>query len=250
MIDLEALLEKPAQRIANFWQKHVITILLLLIFNLLIVVILMSITLAVSIEKEDTHTLAIEFEPSPESEKATYQEKDEALYSAAKIRNIAVNVMHEKQLNAGLSDDKNTNAQEIYEEMQRIRSEIAANRANTPPELTNSFGDVDMSTPTQLENKQAVYQGPSVLNYYLDERTPVHLPVPAYQCETGGIVVVIIHVNKTGAVINAGINKQESHNSECLQTAALRAALQSRFDASPKAPDLQVGLITYQFVKQ
>lgn len=255
MIDLEELLEEPAQRFVNFWRRHVVSILLILIFNVLIIIVLMSLSLRTYLPDE-LHPVAIEFnDPTAREElEKLYKEYEELLQTknTAPIRNIAVDATQAHQLNAGLSDDKHANANEIYDEMNRLRAELAEYKeAREQRENNNMNGEVDVPVePPAPTKKDNLYQGPSVLSYVLDGRTSVSLPVPAYRCQGGGIVVVIIHVNKTGAVINAGINKQESQNSECLYEAALKAAYRSHFNASADAPDLQVGMITYQFVRQ
>lgn len=255
MIDLEELLEQPAQRFVNFWRKHLVSILLILIFNTLIVILLMAMRLSTYRTDEHQQPVAIEFDdPSERQElEKLYKEYQELIQAknTAPIRNIAVDATQPNQLNAGLSDDKHVNANEIYDEMNRLRNELAQYKEEREQRENSKNGDVEIPdespTPTKNDN---LYQGPSVLSYVLEERSPVTLPVPAYRCQTSGIVVVIIHVNKTGAVINAGINKPESQNSECLYEAALKAAYRSRFNASAHAPELQVGMITYQFVRQ
>ena len=255
MIDLEELLEEPAERFVNFWRKHAVSILLILIFNVLIVIVLMSMSLRTYLPSE-MRPVAIEFDdPSArEALEKLYKEYEELVQAnnTAPIRNIVVDATKAHELNAGLADDKHANANEIYDEMSRLRAELAEYKeAREQRENNATQGEVDLPPTTQPPTKKDnLYQGPSVLSYVLDGRSSVALPVPAYRCQTGGIVVVIIHVNKTGAVINAGINKQESQESECLHEAALKAAYRSRFNASPDAPELQVGMITYQFVRQ
>ena len=68
MIDLEELLEEPAERFVNFWRKHAVSILLILIFNVLIMIILMSMSLRTYLPTE-VHPIAIEFDdPSTREE--------------------------------------------------------------------------------------------------------------------------------------------------------------------------------------
>jgi len=254
MIDLEELLEEPAERLVNFLRKHVISILVLIIFNVLIVIILMSISLR-TYSRSELSPIAIELDdPEARTELDKLFEEYEELLRAnnnAPLRNIAVDATRPQELNAGLADDKHQNANEIYEEMNRMRAKIDEYKQAQQNDNNTTHGEVAIPTePPAPEKAENLYQGPTVLSYVLDERTPVSLPVPAYRCQGDGIVIVIIHVNKTGAVVNAGINKYESQDSQCLQEAALRAAFRSRFNASPNAPDLQVGQITYQFVRQ
>lgn len=252
MLDLEQLLEIPAQRFVNFWHKHAITILLILIFNVLIAIGLMSWHLRTdSPPLESSLTLDFEDLEAIKELERLRKEYDEQLAAAgAPIRNIVVNSRESKELDGGLADDKHRNAYDIYEEMHRLR---AAQAENNTTDTHTSDGDepVEEVTAPKAAPTDKLYNGPTVLSYILDNRTPLALPIPAYQCLYGGVVVVIIHVNRQGKVIRAGINTHTSgSSSECLHQAALRAAYSSRFTARNEAPEIQVGEITYQFVQQ
>jgi len=250
MRDLEQLLEIPAQRFVNFWHKHAITILLILIFNVLIAIGLMSWHLRTDAPPIET-ALTLDFEDQEavkELERLT-EEYNELLNNNLPIRNITVNAHAPKELDGGLADDKHRNAYDIYDEMHRLRAAQAENNSiEKPSDGEEPVENIAAPTPPPPDKR---YQGPTVLSYILDNRTPLALPIPAYQCLYGGVVVVIIHVNRQGKVIRAGINTHTSESSsECLHQAALRAAYSSRFTARNEAPEIQVGEITYQFVQQ
>lgn len=251
MRDLEQLLEIPAQRFVNFWHKHAITILLILIFNVLIAIGLMSWHLRTdSPPPESSLTLDFEDLEAIKELEQLRKEYDEQLAAAgAPIRNIVVNSRESKELDGGLADDKHRNAYDIYDEMHRLRAAQAENNSiEKTSEGEEPVENIAAPTPPPPDKR---YQGPTVLSYILDNRTPLALPIPAYQCLYGGVVVVIIHVNRQGKVIRAGINTHTSgSSSECLHQAALRAAYSSRFTARNEAPEIQVGEITYQFVQQ
>ena len=256
MRDLEELLEAPAERIAAFGRRHGVTILAILVLNMVIIVGLMSVSLVTKVAHEEPITLDFEDPEAARELEKSYQEYEEMLRAQppSALRNIAVNVNatapDESQLNAALSDDKHTNAQEIYEEMQRARAALSETRLTQqdPPR----GGDEDVPAPPTLTQETKVYKGPSVLNYELLGRTKVTLPVPAYKCRLGGVVAVTIWVNKTGAVVRAEVemSRVPDADRQCLHDAALEAASRSRFNASPSAPDPQQGHITYQFVPQ
>lgn len=76
------------------------------------------------------------------------------------------------------------------------------------------------------------------------------LPVPAYQCKSGGPVVAIIAVDRAGRVVKATIDEGLSSPDPCLQEAAIAAALRSYFDVADGAPNPQTGSISYLFVPQ
>ena len=72
------------------------------------------------------------------------------------------------------------------------------------------------------------------------------LPVPAYNTQEEGRVVVTITVAPNGRVVNADINKRTNTTSAALRQAALKAARQAVFD-SVSTVNNQMGTITYYF---
>jgi hypothetical protein len=85
-------------------------------------------------------------------------------------------------------------------------------------------------------------------NYQLSGRKVISKPQPRYTCNEEGIVVVEISVNNAGTVIGAtpGI-KGTTNAAKCLADQAKLAAMNTKFDANPAAPDKQVGKIIYNF---
>ncbi len=85
-------------------------------------------------------------------------------------------------------------------------------------------------------------------NYRLGNRNASYKPKPDYKCNEEGRVVVKIYVNRKGQVTKAipGI-KGSSNNAPCLLEAAKYAALKTKWTADPKAPDIQIGKIIYNF---
>ncbi len=73
-----------------------------------------------------------------------------------------------------------------------------------------------------------------------------HLPVPAYNVQEEGRVVVNITVNPSGQVIGTGINPRTNTVNPALRKAAEEAAKKARFNAV-STPNNQTGTITYYF---
>jgi TonB family protein len=166
------------------------------------------------------------------------------------IRNIAVDATKE-DLNPGLSDEKNIDADELYREAQRIKEQIQQNRQlweEAQAAEAEALPNVEQKVITTDDEGQ--YKGPTVINYYLENRKAFRLPVPAYKCEKGGRVVVDIEVQRDGTVSRASIDAKNSVIDDCMNRAALVAAQTSRFNASGGAPVHQGGSITYLFVRQ
>ena len=173
---------------------------------------------------------------------------DEAEYE--KVRNISVDATN-IELNAGLTDEKKTDADEIYREAARAREQMKANKQKWDEAQNSEEANVpNIEEKSMVPTEQGTFKGPAVISYFLEGRKAYRLPVPAYKCEQGGQVVVDLEVNRDGTVANATIDASNSVNDECITNAAIRAALSSRFSASETAPSKQKGSITYLFVPQ
>ena len=85
-------------------------------------------------------------------------------------------------------------------------------------------------------------------NYNLIGRNALSKPIENPDCNEEGIVVVSIEVDNTGKVIKAvpGV-KGSTNTAKCLMDPARIAALKTRWNADPNAPNKQRGTITYRF---
>ncbi len=91
--------------------------------------------------------------------------------------------------------------------------------------------------------------GNSGISYDLGGRGFQKLPLPEYDYQGEGKVVVEVSVDRSGKVMQAvpGI-KGSSTLDEYLLKVAKDAALQAQFDTKPDAPVIQKGTITYNFI--
>lgn len=85
-------------------------------------------------------------------------------------------------------------------------------------------------------------------NYNLAGRNALSKPIEKPECNEEGIVVVSIEVDNTGMVIKAiaGV-KGSTNTAKCLLDPAKAAALKTRWNADPNAPNKQRGTIIYRF---
>ncbi len=84
-------------------------------------------------------------------------------------------------------------------------------------------------------------------NYQLAGRKVISKPAPRYTCNEEGVVAVEIKVNSSGVVISANPGIRGTTNAaQCLGEQAKQAALNTKFDANPGAPN-QTGKIIYNF---
>ncbi|MBN1108053.1 MAG: TonB family protein [Bacteroidales bacterium] len=91
--------------------------------------------------------------------------------------------------------------------------------------------------------------GDKGISYDLGGRGHRDIPIPRYDSQEGGRVVVEVSVDRSGKVTQAvaGI-KGSTTLDEYLLRAAREAALKAIFDPKPDAPAVQKGTITYNFV--
>ena len=221
-----------------------------IIFHLMVVIVLLVCQISSALKRENTFVLdfskqeRLEKEQAERNLKEDVSEKlDRMLAEAAgvPIRNVAVD-------RGALKDDRNTNAEELYKEAEKLAQEL-----KNGPELDEPDEDyVQISKPSQPkeEPKKASYKGPSVVSYELEGRKASKLSIPAYRCLGAGHVTVIITVDPSGKVLNAKVQDEVSSDDKCLRDFAIRAARLSRFSASGTAKARQTGNIVYLFVAQ
>lgn len=93
-------------------------------------------------------------------------------------------------------------------------------------------------------------------NYRLGGRKALQKPTPDYPCDESGRVVVKIYVNRQGQVIRSSPGERipggagSTTASSCLYDQARRAAEKTSWQPDPKAPEVQIGYIIYNFSKQ
>jgi colicin import membrane protein len=87
--------------------------------------------------------------------------------------------------------------------------------------------------------------------YDLGGRGSLSLHKPSYDSKEQGKVVVTIKVDKKGNVRSAVPGAKGTNVSDqTLWQLAKDAALRSKFEADPDAPEVQIGTITYNFIRQ
>ncbi|WP_158611995.1 energy transducer TonB [Paenimyroides tangerinum] len=88
----------------------------------------------------------------------------------------------------------------------------------------------------------------SGFGYSLGGRKAISKPLPAYNCNEAGKVVVEVTVDKSGktTAATAGV-RGTTNNAKCLLEQAKIAAMNTKWEASDKAPEKQIGSIIYHF---
>ncbi len=122
-------------------------------------------------------------------------------------------------------------------------------------ESTSSQGDVggtgnegSSSGSVDATSQSLGGGGGNGISFSLNGRSPVALPVPTFNTQKEGRVVVRVRVDRSGKVVFAepGVKGSTTLDKDLL-AAAKRAALASSFNNKSDAPVMQEGTITYVF---
>ena len=221
------------------------------IFHLAVIIVLLVCQISSAIKRENTFVLDFSKQEKVERQQAERNLKEEvserldrmlAEAAGVPVRNVAVD-------RGALKDDRNTNADELYKEAEKLAQELKNGPKFDEPD--DDYAAVSKPERKKEEPKASGgYKGPSVVSYELDGRKASHLSIPAYRCLGAGHVTVIITVDPSGKVLNAKVQDEVSSDDKCLRDFAIRAARMSRFSASGTAPARQTGNIVYLFVAQ
>lgn len=146
----------------------------------------------------------------------------------------------------------------VEQKPDKSTTDVLSNLINGPKNLTNT--KTGEGTDSKPGNKGQVdgdltsnsYYGKagkgSGGNYNLGDRKPILKPIPVYDCNEEGLVVVRIEVDNSGNVIsaNAGV-KGTTNSAPCLLQRAKDAALKTTWQSDINAPNKQIGSIIYNF---
>ena len=218
------------------------------IVHLTVIVILLAGQLGYAIQSENSFVLDFTKQEQIEKlrqelalkEEISRRLQDMLDESGVPVRNVAVD-------RGSLKDDRNTDAEQLYKDAEKLREELA----NAPQDADEYTAPSEPAKEDKKPVKEVQkYSGPSVISYQLDGRKARKLPIPAYRCMGAGEVTVLITVNNQGDVIGATVDDSVSSSDKCLRDFAIRAARISKFAASQDAPAKQMGNIVYCFIAQ
>ncbi len=232
-----------------------------LIFHIILFSILLVVTLKTKrnfqepeIYMEISKEIAMEIAQQKEQEiKEKLQEKSHKNRQVEELlKSIAVNKDVKKTTDA--SKHVADMIKNIKQNLKEYQSDDIGNNKNAIGEFKKDSIDIEKSRREQqkLDSLQNIeYSGKSSVYYSLKGRKKRYLPIPVFQCENEGKVVVKIYVARNGRVLEAMIEKKQSGVvDECLFEAAIKAAQRTRFNRNEKAPAKQIGTITYHFIRQ
>ena len=253
--------DSKLQNLGLFCRRHRVGIYGTIIIHLLVAILFLSLKIA-SVRNEINDPISIDFEkeqvdPDILKEKVIKElaqlQSEIAALGQSDLRNTSADVSKEsKSDKQPLSDDRNTQTDKLYDEARQLQERLEAGKANLAKLEQSEDGTEELKGRESAPKKGKVAApGKVLVNYDLGGRKAYRLPVPAYTCEGGGEVKVIIVVSKDGYVVSAKIEGKNSNADECLWTSALRSAKMSRFQIveNPVAGQM-TGYILYRFVPQ
>jgi hypothetical protein len=239
-------------------ERHKIGILTTIIIHLLLITLFMVIQFGAMQKKKEKQQVLIDFVDPELMEKAIEQKKQEVktLSQQQFIKDLQKEYLGK---NVAVNEAEKDAKPDIDKMVKDIKNELNIKDKPFEPitpekkiEETKKKETVSEKRPDyNPQGERTFYKGPTTISYFLEGRKEVYIPIPVYQCQGSGTVVMDIVVNQNGYVISASINKPLSQiKEECLVEAANRFALTTRFNAKSTAPEKQRGKITYIFLAQ
>jgi hypothetical protein len=226
-----------------------------LIFHILLVAgfLVAELNLNVKIEKEEA--ILLDFTAAPEKEEKIQEpekspEKSQISENSTSNdrssgSNRAVNEASKKDkfFDANYNRDVEEAKKLVADVNKQLSKKVAPVKKFEMPEETTEGQDPDSI-------KNVVYSGKSNIHYFLENRYHTRLPIPVYLARGGGTITVDIQVDRSGRVIKAEARAAKNLNDPMLPVYAVQAAERTVFNSESKAPAVQRGTITYQFVAQ
>lgn len=245
---------------ALWMDRHKVGLLVTIVVYLSLAILFM--TYRIVVLPSQPPKIEIEFTPEQLQEMVEQlQEKEiEQMEDMGPMENVQNKISDaNSKFDASLRDSKNSDASEIYDEVEELQNRLREGQENYQRELNEiermkeqNEKDLkkDRSAEQGSENRDAFVRGNVVASFDLEGRTASYIDIPAYKCEGAGVVVVSISVNRNGKVVAASVDSATNTSERCILDEAVASAKASRFNASTTARDPQRGTITYTFVAQ
>jgi hypothetical protein len=232
--------------LSRLYKKNINGIIITLIFHILVFSVLLLSHFKIGEEKMK-QDLIIDFPIQPVEQFIPATNNKETSANVGKSdqlrTNIASNRTSVKQNKA--FDDQ---YQEELEKAQKLIKEVSKQLTKEIPTIDDlKMPDAPKANPEKIKDK--IYTGESNIEYFLENRFHLKLPIPVYLAEGGGKVKVNIIVDRLGNVLSAD-PVIEANLSEQVLSYAKTAALRTKFNPLPTAPAQQNGYLLYNFIPQ
>lgn len=241
----------------QLYRENIYGVMGTLIFHILLVAIFWLAELKMNVKYEKEESILIDFpvleqiKELPKTELEKQQEKnttsDQSMKNIQSASNRAVNDAAENKF---VTKDKffDENYKRDIEEAQKMVQNVNKQLSKKIPPI-KKYEMPEATTEGQSPDsiKNVIYSGKSNIHYFLENRFHLRLPIPVYLAKIGGQVIVDIQVDRSGKVIKTHV---KSTGDPMLIEYAVQAAERTVFNADTKAPSVQKGSITYNFVAQ
>ena len=243
--------------IREFYQKNIYGIMGTLVLHIFIVAGFYVAELRLDIQPTVEEALLLDFTADIQEEKIIKEEEKREEPSQEQTAYKSTNTQSNQAVNDAAKDlqkrDKffDENYQRDIEEAKKMVADVNK-QLSKKIEPVKKFEMPEVTTEGQNPDsiKNVVYSGKSNIHYNLTDRFHVRLPIPVYLAKSGGIITVDIQVDRSGKVIKAEARSTKNNSDPMLPIYATQAAERTLFNSSSKAPAVQKGTITYQFVAQ
>jgi len=231
--------------LSRLYKKNINGIIITLIFHILVFSVLLLSHFKVR-EETIKHDLIIDFPIQPVEQfiPAGNKESEVNVGKSDQLRtNIASNRTSEKQ-----NKSFDNQYQEELEKAQKLIKEVSKQLTKEIPTIDGlKMPNAPKANPEEIKNK--IYTGESNIEYFLENRFHIKLPIPVYLAQGGGKVKVNIVVDRQGNVLSAD-PEIETNLSDQVLSYAKTAALRTKFNPLPTAPVQQNGYLLYHFIPQ
>jgi hypothetical protein len=239
--------------IKELYRKNAYGVMGTLIFHILLVsgFLISEFNIEGEIKKEEA--ILLDF-TAPKEEKVQEEEKVEEKKATSESSPVKQqSAGSNRAVNDALKRDKffDANYNRDIEEAKKLVSDVnkqLSKKVQQAKKFEMPAATTEGQNPDSIKN--TVYSGKSNIHYFLENRYHLRLPIPVYLAKKGVTVIVDIQVDRTGKVIKAEPRPSRNLNDPMLPVYARQAAEETVFNSEPKAPAIQKGTITYNFVAQ
>lgn len=202
---------------------------------------------AILIEFPDIAPLEEEISEDKESNENSNEEN----VSRSDVSNLASNRLASQQSTSSVEEFLDAEYLKEIEEARKLVSDVNNQLSKEVVDIEDIKMPVRNTEGLDTDSiKNISYTGDSNIEYFLEDRFVISLPVPVYLSQSGGKVIVDIEVNRDGRVTVANPQKSNEIRNEQIYNYARAAALNTIFNADRNAPQSQKGSIHYTFISQ
>jgi hypothetical protein len=233
-------------QIKKLYTENINGIIFTLLFHIIVFITLNISQLNIRKEFVETEIL-IDFPLEDTTEKPQNSNADSKNNSSfAQQTNIGSNKAEQNYSSAKRIDNE---IQEEVEKAAKLVKEVSKQLSKQIPIVPDLKMPVKTTSGADNDSiKDKTYTGDSNIEYFLEKRYHISLPIPVYLTQYGGIIKVNIQVNSQGTVVKAD-PVADANSNELMLSYAKTAALRTKFNAI-STNQLQEGYIKYRFIAQ